>query len=134
MASALEGIRVLDLTVWQQGTYASAILADVGADVIKIEAPGQPDPGDHRRIVGLVHKRGKALRLLDVTEVGVHELPGPLPAGQANPTDGHLWIGADNDVILRERGIEFVDGTAPGFAACVGYCPTNDDAVRIVTR
>ena len=47
------------------------------------------------------------------------------------PRDGHLWLGAANDVIMRERGIEFVDGTAPGFAACVGYCPTNEIAVKI---
>jgi acetyl-CoA synthase len=50
---------------------------------------------------------------------------------EAAPSDTQLWIGAANDVIMRERGIEFVDGTAPGFAACVGYCPTNQDAVRI---
>ncbi len=31
-----------------------------------------------------------------------------------NPVDG-IWLGAANDVIMRERGIEFVDGTAPGF-------------------
>lgn len=50
---------------------------------------------------------------------------------ELNPKDGKLWLGAANDVILRERGIEFVDGTAPGFAACVGYCPTNEIAVKI---
>jgi acetyl-CoA synthase len=56
----------------------------------------------------------------------------PLPyLPEANPRDGHLWLGAANDVIMRERGIEFVDNTAPGFAACVGYCPTNEIAVRI---
>ena len=56
----------------------------------------------------------------------------PLPyLPEPNPRDGHLWLGAANDVILRERGIEFVDGTAPGFAACVGYCPTNEIAVKI---
>jgi acetyl-CoA synthase len=47
-----------------------------------------------------------------------------------NPVDG-IWLGAASDVILRERGIEFVDGTAPGFAAIVGAAPTNEIAVKI---
>jgi acetyl-CoA synthase len=47
-----------------------------------------------------------------------------------NPVDG-IWLGAATDVILRERGIEFVDGTAPGFAAVVGAAPTNKIAVQI---
>jgi acetyl-CoA synthase len=56
----------------------------------------------------------------------------PLPyLSETKPRDGRLWLGAANDVIMRERGIEFVDGTAPGFAACVGYAPTNETAVRI---
>ena len=48
-----------------------------------------------------------------------------------SPTDSNLWLGAADDVIMRERGIEFVDGSAPGFAACVGACPDNETAVRI---
>ena len=47
-----------------------------------------------------------------------------------NPVDG-IWLGAANDTIMRERGIEFVDGTAPGFAAITGAAPTNEIAVRI---
>ncbi len=47
-----------------------------------------------------------------------------------NPIDG-IWLGAANDVIIRERGVEFVDGSAPGFAAIVGAAPTVEDAVRI---
>jgi acetyl-CoA synthase len=47
-----------------------------------------------------------------------------------DPVDG-IWLGAANDVIMRERGIEFVDGTAPGFAAITGAAPTNEIAVKI---
>jgi len=47
-----------------------------------------------------------------------------------NPVNG-LWLGAANDSIMRERGIEFVDGTAPGFAAITGAAPTNEIAVKI---
>ncbi|MFH1334926.1 MAG: acetyl-CoA decarbonylase/synthase complex subunit alpha/beta [Candidatus Zixiibacteriota bacterium] len=47
------------------------------------------------------------------------------------PTESNLWLGAADDVIMRERGIEFVDGSAPGFAACVGAAPDNETAVRI---
>ena len=47
-----------------------------------------------------------------------------------SPVEG-IWLGAATDVIIRERGIEFVDGTAPGFAACVGACKDSKNAVKI---
>ena len=40
----LEGIRVIDWTIWQQGPVATTMLADMGAEVIKVEHPTQGDP------------------------------------------------------------------------------------------
>ncbi|MCK5317100.1 MAG: hypothetical protein KAJ55_04265, partial [Anaerolineales bacterium] len=53
---------------------------------------------------------------------------------QEDPIDKNIWLGAADDVILRKRGIEFVDGTAPGFAAVLGAAPTNDIAVKIANE
>ncbi|MFB0564414.1 MAG: acetyl-CoA decarbonylase/synthase complex subunit alpha/beta [Candidatus Aminicenantaceae bacterium] len=75
---------------------------------------------------------GMATLFADEIIEAIKYTQNPLPyLPEPNPKDGHLWLGAANDVIMRERGIEFVDGTAPGFAACVGYCPSNKTAVEI---
>jgi CoA:oxalate CoA-transferase len=42
---ALEGVRVLDWTIWQQGPLGTALLGDLGAEVIKLEACETGDPG-----------------------------------------------------------------------------------------
>jgi len=46
-------------------------------------------------------------------------------------TDDNIWLGAADDVIMRKRGVEFVDGTAPGFAAIVGATPNPEIAKKI---
>jgi acetyl-CoA synthase len=45
--------------------------------------------------------------------------------------EGKIWLGAADDVIMRKRGVEFVDGTAPGFAAILGAAPTPEIAKNI---
>ena len=42
--------------------------------------------------------------------------------------NGKIWLGAADDAIMRKRGVEFVDGTAPGFAAVVGAAPDSETA------
>lgn len=74
MQRPLEGIRVLDFTIWQQGTYATAMLADLGADVVKIEERASGDPGRFAWIqpdLGLsayfeAHNRGKRSIAIDL--------------------------------------------------------------------
>ncbi|MHB8669128.1 MAG: CaiB/BaiF CoA transferase family protein [Acidimicrobiales bacterium] len=43
---SLEGIRVLDLSIWRPGPYATQLLTEMGAEVLKVEPPG----GDPMRV------------------------------------------------------------------------------------
>ena len=76
MAGPLEGVRVVELGIWVAGPAASGILADWGADVIKIEPPAG-DPGRlFGRMLGLdldvsppfeMDNRSKRSIVLDLT-------------------------------------------------------------------
>ena len=48
--SALDGVRVLDLTAGLAGPVAGMLLADLGADVVKIRPPGGGPSARNRRI------------------------------------------------------------------------------------
>lgn len=73
MTGALDGVRVLDFTRFQQGPYATRILADLGAHVLKVERPGgewdrrlRPAPdGFHGFFYAL--NRGKHSIAVDIT-------------------------------------------------------------------
>jgi crotonobetainyl-CoA:carnitine CoA-transferase CaiB-like acyl-CoA transferase len=58
----LEGIRILDLTRVVAGPFATAVLADLGADVIKVERPGTGD--DYR--YGPSHKGQTSLSFQNI--------------------------------------------------------------------
>ncbi|MBW3562533.1 MAG: CoA transferase [Actinobacteria bacterium] len=102
----LAGVRVLELTAQLSGPYAAMILADLGADVIKIESPRRPDPArrvpstriDGQTTYYLSLNRNKRSVLLDLKD----------PAG--------------NDVFLRlaEQADVVLDNFRPGVTQRLG--------------
>ncbi|HEX2172791.1 MAG TPA: CoA transferase [Dehalococcoidia bacterium] len=81
MPSPLDGIRVLDFTRFQQGPHGTVMLGDMGADVLKVEAP---DGGDLGRSLGLqpdgfcayfeAHNRNKRSITLDLQQPEAKEI------------------------------------------------------------
>lgn len=70
----LDGVRVLELGTLIAGPHAARLLGDMGAEVIKIEPPGRPDPirtwgqaeVDGHRFYWTVHGRNKRAITLDL--------------------------------------------------------------------
>ena len=79
---ALAGLKVLDCTHVIAGAYCSMVLADLGADVVKIEPPGSPDPIrtwgqaelDGQHFFWTVHARNKRCVTLNLREPRGREL------------------------------------------------------------
>ena len=78
----LDGLRILDLTRVLAGPFATAILADLGAEVIKVEPPG----GDKtRKLPGLgigffrSFNRNKKSIVLDITTEAGRATVGSAP-------------------------------------------------------
>lgn len=76
MTGALEGIRVIEVGTLISGPFAGRLLGDMGADVIKIEPPGSPDPlrtwgqaeVDGHHFFWTVHARNKRCITLNLRE------------------------------------------------------------------
>ena len=60
------GVRVLDLGTILAGPYAGTLLAGLGADVVKVEAPA----GDAFRETGFVYNRGMRGLAIDLSQPG----------------------------------------------------------------
>src|SRR3989475_5885776 len=118
-----EGVRVLDLSRMLAGPYGSMLLADMGAEVIKIE---DPDGGDPMRVMGppflpdgesayfLAINRNKKSVALDLAKEagreGFYDLLRPADLGWGNFPPGVMGRlgGADSRLwCLHQPGILF---------------------------
>ena len=102
MAGPMEGIKVVELGVWVAGPAAGGILADWGADVIKIEPPA----GDPGRMFG---------RMLGVDELGVNP-PFEMDNRSKRSIVLDLTVAEDRDIafeLLSDADV-FVTNVRPG--------------------
>ena len=125
----LDGIRVLDFTIYQQGPQASLVFADMGASVIKVEAPKFGDLGRDLGSKGeerfspyfLAHNRGKRSITLDLKNeeaAGIcHRLAERVDVMVHNFRPGvmeRLGLGYDD---LRRVNPRIIYGHASGYGA-----------------
>lgn len=117
MPGPLAGIRVLDFSIVVQGPQCAAMLADLGADVVKIERRDYGDPArlipisanDHRSAYFYAHNRGKRSVTLDITR----------PAG----VEVALKLIATADVMLSSFRPGVLDRLGLGYETCAAVNP-----------
>ena|SRR5487761_1276766 len=126
---SLAGVRVIDLTSNVAGPFASLILADLGADVIKIERPGT---GDETRRWGPPFWDGYSPAFLALNR-NKRSLALDLKSEHARPVIVRLLDTADvlisnlRPAALRRLGLDYseVSQTHPGLICCelTGFGP-----------
>ncbi|PJJ73029.1 crotonobetainyl-CoA:carnitine CoA-transferase CaiB-like acyl-CoA transferase [Diaminobutyricimonas aerilata] len=114
--AALEGIRVLDLSQVMSGPFCTMMLADLGADVIKIENPQQGDQTRKSWGYSVIGEDSRAFLSLNRNKRSV-SLDLKDPAG----LERFLALAAEADVVI--------ENFRPGVAARLGV---HYDAVRAV--
>lgn len=122
---ALEGLRVVDLSIGQMGPAATALLADFGAEVVKIESRrGDPGRGielqaDGRSAFFLTHNRGKKSIALNLRHPAGREIA--LALAERSDVFVQSWtpgtverLGLDYDAV-RARRPDIIYASASGF-------------------
>jgi crotonobetainyl-CoA:carnitine CoA-transferase CaiB-like acyl-CoA transferase len=109
---ALEGIRVVDLTVWFQGPVAAQHLADFGADVIKVERPNGGDQGRGVRSI-------KALPVADWNQyflvINRNKKSIAVDLKKERGREILYRLVEKSDVFLSNMGIELLEGWNLGY-------------------
>ena len=116
MTGPLHGVKVLELSIAATGPYAAALLADQGADVIKIE---RPDIGDLARWVGVAHNGMSALFLTCNRGKRSLALDIHTPEGQAIVRQ----LARDADVLVQNFRPGVLDRHGLGYEALAAENP-----------
>ncbi len=111
----LAGLRVLDLTRLLPGPLASMHLADLGADVVKIEDTGA---GDYARTAGAVHGAVSYFELVNRNKRSL-----TLDLKQPAAVELFMRLAADADVILEGFRPGVVDKLGIGYQAVSAHNP-----------